>query len=138
MKIVEVNNKEAIDLINNSSKREVLTSFINNSFNNDSNSIFDCIIGVENNEIKNYSIYTGTKDTRLVQMVVEDLSSKKFLKESIKYAFNNLNAYTITIFSDKQNKLLEDEGFENLGSDNGIITYIKEKEMAKEVGRVRI
>ena len=71
-------------------------------------------------------------------MITEDLSSKRFLEESINYAFNNLNAYTITIFSDKQNKLLEDEGFENLGSDNGIITYIKEKEMAKEVGRVRI
>ncbi len=138
MKIVEVSksNKELVDLVNNSNK-EVLKSFIESDFS-DGNTIFSCIVGVENNQVKNYSIYTGTKDTRLVQIVIEDPSNKKFLEESITYAFKNLNAYTITIFSEKENRLLEDEGFENLGSDNGIFTYIKEKEMDKEVGRVRI
>lgn len=139
MKIVEVNNlnSDSISLVNNSDK-EVLKSFIDADYSKDKNIIFSCIIGVENNDIKNYSIFTGTKDTRFVQMIVENLSSKTFLEESINYAFKTLNAYTIAIFTDKPSKILEEEGFENLGNDNDIMTYIKEKELDKEIGRVRI
>lgn len=135
MKTVELNkgNKESIDL----SGKDELLSFMDSDFNDD-NAIFSCIVGLDNDEVKNYCIYTGVKDIKLVQMTIENLSSKKFLEESISYAFNKLDAYTITIFTDKQNKLLEDEGFEDLGNDNNVFTYIKEKEMDKEVGRVRI
>lgn len=139
MKIVEVNklNSDSLSLVNNSNK-ELLKSFIDTDYSKDENTIFSCIIGLENNDIKNYSIFKGTRDTRFIQMIVENLSSKSFLEESINYAFKTLNAYTITIFTDKPSKLLEEEGFENLGNDNDIITYIKEKEFDKEIGRVRV
>lgn len=140
MKIVEVNNSniEAVNLINNSSGRDNLKSFLENDFVVDKNTIFSCILGVENNEINNFCVYTGQKDTKFVQLNIEDLSNSKFLEESVNYAFNNLDCYTIAIFSEKQSKVLEDYGFENLGNDNGMITYIKDKDIEKEVGRVRI
>ena len=140
MKIVEVNksNREIVDLINNSSRKENLKSFVDDNFIIDTNTIYKCIAEVEKEEIKNYCIYTGQKDTRFVQMIVEDLSNKHFLEKSISYAFSNLDCYTITIFTDKKNKLLEELNFENLGNDNGIITYIKDKEIEKEVGRLRL
>lgn len=140
MKILELNenNIDSMNLINNSNKRIYLESVINNNSERDNNSIFSCIIGVEDNEIKNYSIYTGVKDMKLVQISIFDLSNKSFLKKSVDYAFMNLDAYTVTIFTDKQNKLLEDEGFENLGKENNMFTYIKEREFNKELGRLRI
>lgn len=139
MKIVTVNknSKESIDLVNKIGKASLL-SFINSNLGDDTNTIFSCIIGMDNDDAIDYCIYVGAKDTRFVQMNIEDLSNKRFLKAAVDYAFNNLDAYTITIFTDKQNKFLEDEGFENLGRDNDIVTYIKEKEMDKETGRVRI
>lgn len=140
MRILELNknNVDSMNLINNSNKRMYLESVIKDNSEIDNNSIFSCIVLVEDNEIKNYSIYTGVKDMKLVQISIFDLSNKSFLKKSVDYAFINLDAYTVTIFTDKHNKNLEDEGFENLGRDNNMFTYIKEREINKELGRLRI
>lgn len=101
------------------------------------NEILDCLLNVENDEIQNYCIFNGTKDNRLIQMGIESLTDKKFLEESMNYAFQVLNAHTITIFLDGDNSNLERMGFESLGQENGITTYIKEKEINIEMEKVR-
>ena len=101
------------------------------------NEISECILRVENNEIKNYCVFSGTKDNRLIQMGIENLLDGDFLEKSMDYAFKNLNAHTITIFSDGDNSNLEKKGFESLGKENGITTYVKEKEMNIEIEKVR-
>ncbi len=136
MKIVEVNSTNK-SIINDSNRQTIIDSFLNTNTNNQ-NDIHSCIIGIESDTIKNYALYTGMKDTRLVQMSIENINNKIFLEQAVNYAFQNLDAYTVTIFTDKPNKLLETEGFENLGSDNNIYTYIKDREIQKDVGRVRI
>lgn len=138
LKIVEISkNSETLSIINESTKKNAVMQFLGVN-NRDSNVINSCLIGVENNDIKNYALYIGMKDTRLIQMTIENFSSKSFFEHAVDYAYKNLNAYTITVFTDRPNKLLEDAGFENLGSDNNIVTYIKDREIEKDVGRVRI
>ncbi len=101
-----------------------------------SNSLFDCLLLVEGDGIKNYCIFTGTKDNRLVQLQFANLESKEFIEKSETYAFSFLDAHTITIFSDDSSTNLEKLGFENLGEDGGITTYIKE-EKELEMERIR-
>ena len=104
---------------------------------NSKNEIFECLLKVEQTEIDNYCIFTGTKDNRLIQMNIENPQDKKFLEESVNYAFQVLNAYTITMFSDTESSTLESLGFESLGEDNGTITYIKEQELDLKVEKLR-
>ena len=148
MKIITLNpyNNEHKELIDKYSDKEKLNSFMTLKYKTEeeyissqaiSNNIYSCILSVEKDEIKNYCIYSGVKDTGLVQMKVKNLHQKRFLEESIKYGFNIIGAHTLTIFTEKENAELENNGFENLGSDNNIVTYIKEKEVEKELGRVR-
>lgn len=100
------------------------------------NEIFECLLLKENNSIKDYCIFKGTKDNRLIQMKLSNSNSKELIKVSISYAFSILNAHTITVFSEKENTKLEAMGFESLGKVNGQTTYIKEN-IEMEIGRVR-
>ena len=149
MKLITLDpfNQEQNNLILKSDKGKELKSLIDSLtfkdkdeykiFKNESNDILECLICLNEDSISNYCIYSGTKDNKLIQMKIDNLKDKKFVKESVDYAFLNLNAYTITIFSNKDSKLLESLGFESLGSDDGITTYIKEKELDLEMERVR-
>ena len=129
------------DIVNNSNKQAFknIMEFPNyysesqyQYLKNKSNDILEGLISISGNKIKNYCIYSGTKDNRLIQMAIEDLLQKEFLEVSMDYAFSVLDAHTVTIFSDKEISVLEQKGFENLGKEDGIITYIKEKEMELE------
>ncbi len=100
-----------------------------------SNKILECLLELDGKNIKNYCLYSGMKDNRLIQMKIANLTDEKFLKKAMDYAFLTLNAYTLAIFTEQGHSSLEKYGFENLGQENGIITYIKEKENYKE--RVR-
>lgn len=145
MKIVEFNpfNKEhqaLSNIYNDKSLSSIITSYKSEDEYNEqkynSNNIYEAIVDIENNNIKNHCIFMGTRDNRLIQLQLGNLVQKKFLLESINYAFSRLNAYTITIFTDKDTPLLESIGFENLGGSDKT-TYIMEREMEKEIGSVR-
>lgn len=71
-----------------------------------------------------------------MQLQFANLESKEFIEKSATYAFSFLDAHTITIFSDDSSTNLEKLGFENLGEDGGITTYIKE-EKELEMERIR-
>ena len=134
-------------IMNQSSKKDIFQSFMSLSslcskeeyekIINRKNEIFECLLKVEQTEIDNYCIFTGTKDNRLIQMNMENPQDKKFLEESVNYAFQVLNAYTITMFSDTESSTLESLGFESLGEDNGRITYVKEQELDLKVEKLR-
>lgn len=140
-------NNDHKNMVDQSSKRNIFKNFMSISsicskeeyeqIKDKKNEISECILRVENNEIKNYCVFSGTKDNRLIQMGIENLLDGDFLEKSMDYAFKNLNAHTITIFSDGDNSNLEKKGFESLGKENGITTYVKEKEMNIEIEKVR-
>lgn len=140
-------NSEHKSIVDKSSKKNNFKSFMSISsvcrkeeyeqLKSKKNEIYECLLAVENEQIKNYCIFNGTKDNRLIQMGIEDLSDKRFLEKSMNYAFQVLNAHTITIFSDKEDSSLELMGFESLGQENGLTTYIKEQELNVELEKVR-
>lgn len=149
MKLVTLDpyNENHKSIMNQSSKKDIFRSFMSLSsvcskeefekIKNNKNEIFECLLKIEQSEIKNYCIFTGTKDNRLVQMNMENPLDNKFLEESMNYAFQVLNAYTITMFSDTESSNLENLGFESLGEDNGRIAYVKEQELNLQVEKVR-
>ena len=149
MKLITLDpyNENHKSIMNQSSKKDIFKSFMSLSsvcskeeyekIVNRKNEIFECLLKVEQTEIDNYCIFTGTKDNRLIQMNIENPQDKKFLEESVNYAFQVLNAYTITMFSDTESSTLESLGFESLGEDNGTITYVKEQELDLKVEKLR-
>ena len=149
MKLITLDpyNENHKSILNQSSKKDIFQSFMSLSsvcskeeyekIVNRKNEIFECLLKVEQTEIDNYCIFTGTKDNRLIQMNIENPQDKKFLEQSVNYAFQVLNAYTITMFSDTESSTLESLGFESLGEDNGRITYVKEQELDLKVEKLR-
>lgn len=112
-------------------------SFIDLSYENDSNQINECLIEEEQGEIKNASFYKGTKDTGLIELDVVEQTQKSFLKESVNFAFDMLHANTVTVFSKQPSRELESLGFESLGEHQGRMTYIKEQVIEEKIGRVK-
>lgn len=149
MKLITLDpyNEDHRSIMNQSSKKDSFKSFMSLSsicskeefekIKNRKNEIFECLLKVEQSEIENYCIFTGTKDNRLIQMNMENPLDKKFLEQSVNYAFQVLNAYTLTMFSDTESSTLESLGFESLGEDNGRITYVKEQELDLKVEKLR-
>ena len=149
MKLITLDpyNSEHKNIIDKSLKKDIFKNYMKISSilskeeyeenKNNTNEISEYLLKVENDEIRNYCFFSGTKDNRLVQIVLENLLDKSFLEESTNYAFQVLNAHTITIFSDKDDQGLEKIGFESLGKENGITTYIKEKDMTMQIEKVR-
>lgn len=149
MKLITLDpyNEAHRSIMNQSSKKDVFKSFMSLSsvcskeefekIKNSKNEIFECLLKVEQSEIKNYCIFTGTKDNRFVQMNMENPLDNKFLEESMNYAFQVLNAYTLTMLSDAESSALESLGFESLGEDNGMFTYVKEQELNLQVEKIR-
>lgn len=149
MKLITLDpyNENHKSMLNQSSKKDIFKSFMSLSslcskeeyekIINRKNEIFECLLKVEQTEIDNYCIFTGTKDNRLIQMNIENPQDKKFLEESVNYAFQVLNAYTITMFSDTESSTLDSLGFESLGEEKGKITYIKEQELDLKVEKLR-
>ena len=149
MKLITLDpyNENHKSIMNQSSKKDIFKSFMSLSsvcskeeyekIVNRKNEIFECLLKVEQTEIDNYCIFTGTKDNRLIQINIENPQDKKFLEQSVNYAFQVLNAYTITMFSDTESSTLESLGFESLGEEKGKITYIKEQELDLKVEKLR-
>lgn len=94
-------------------------------------------------ELKDSCTIQGERDIKLCNLSFAKLKRKvknrPLLSLAIDYAFTVLamEDIFITISSqDKNLKLnLENSGFENLGEENGKITYLKEKENIKSIGR---
>lgn len=141
MNLITLNpySREQQELVKNSKKEQDLKRIIEihkfyskeeyDEIKSKSNDILECLVAENKGEIVNYCIYTGTKDNRLIQMDLENIAQKDFLQKAEKYAFSVLDAHTISVFSKKPSQILENSGFENLGEEGGITTYIKEKEI---------
>ncbi len=103
--------------------------------------INETLLNIQNEKIINLCFFTGTKDNKLVQLDIENLKNgnneknREFLTAATNYALASLEAETMTIFSNElDSKMLEANGFISLGENNGINTYVKDREKAEEIG----
>lgn len=108
------------------------------SVKNNSNDINECLMSINGSDVSNFCFFNGTKDNKLVQMSIKNLQQREFVEQSLTYAFDRLDAETVTVFS-KENyaRQLDNLGFENLGEYNGVNTYVKDRVLEENMGRVR-
>ena len=91
-------------------------------------------------KIKDYCYIQGEKDRKICTITLAPIKTKKrkILERAIDYIFYILNMEEIFISIPKEDNNLkqnvEEMDFESLGEENGIITYITEKENQKEMG----
>ena len=101
------------------------------------------VFSMENNAIKDSCFIRGERDIKICELYFSPLKEKnrQLLKDASNYALNRLGMEQIFVLispNDKNMKInLESRGFENIGNVNGQLTFIKEKEDKKEVGRVK-
>ena len=97
----------------------------------------------QNGTISEICYISGVKDIKQCTLSFESKNksvSKKILKAGINYAFNTIGMETIFINVDTDNqkliKLLDNEGFINIGEVKGKNTFLKEKEII-EIGSMK-
>lgn len=87
---------------------------------------------------------SGEKDrkacTLYFSLLKEEQKNRKLISIATDYVFNALGMEEVFIPSNINDSNLisnlENKGFESLGEENGVITFIKEKEEIKEIGKV--
>lgn len=97
----------------------------------------------QHKDLKDSCAIQGERDIKLCNLsfakLKKNIKNRPLLPLAIDYAFTVLAMEDIFITistQDKNLKLnLEHSGFENLGEENGKITYLKEKENIKSIGR---
>ena len=110
---------------------------------NDPNMITEIVANMDKGKIFNACYYSGTKDTKFVELSINNQEGNKkrvnseFLTDATSYAFDRLNAETIVVFSQKDDSNLLAEGYESLGLLNDKYIYIKDKEDYKELRAVK-
>ena len=144
--LIDINNKEHIKLIKAYEKKNNLNNILSYLKNNDLNHIIIkeiiCSIGKEG--IKDICFIRAEKDkkTFFIDFIEKnkDIRNKPLIRYAEEYAFKNLGMEEIFIQVKKDNKRLinniEDENFDKLWEEHDIITFIKNKELEKEQGRV--
>lgn len=108
------------------------------------NSICQSLFLQDNGKIKDSCHIQGEKDIKTCTIFFAPIKSnsrnRHLLSLTTDYAFNVLGMEEIFVLvhqEDTNLKLqLETKHFENLGLENGYITYLKEKEDIKEMGRI--
>lgn len=133
MKLEVLDSKEYDLIKENKLLKEILML---KKFNVNTNEVYDAILGVNNNRLRNYCIIRGTQDNGLFNLNLDKVKQLSFLKKCLEYVFTVFNAKTISIFSKEEiSSLLLPFGFEYLGIVDGKNTYIKEKKI--QVNRER-
>ncbi len=113
-------------------------------FQKESNKVYKTLFIEENSSIKDYCSISGEKDrkTSILDLVKlkEPIRNRTIISETLNYAFNVLGMEEVFVMSKEEDANLihnlETKGFESLGEDDGVITYMKEKEEIKEVGKI--
>ncbi|MCI8347457.1 MAG: hypothetical protein HFJ12_05905 [Bacilli bacterium] len=109
-----------------------------------SNTICEMAMSMMGQKVQNLAIIQGTRDNRLIELTIinqkdgDNEKNRDFIKKTTDYSFNQLNAETIVIFSNHQDKALEALGYESLGNDPGMIPYIKDREKTVGIGMKRV
>lgn len=109
-----------------------------------SNTIYEMAISTVGQKVQNLAIIQGTRDNKLIELTIMNLKdgdnekNRSFIEETTEYSFGQLNAETIVVFSNHQDKTLESLGYESLGNDQGIIPYIKDREKMAVAGMKRV
>lgn len=109
-----------------------------------SNTIYEMAISMMGQKVQNLAIIQGTRDNRLIELAIinrkdgDNEKNRNFIEKTTEYSFNQLNAETIVIFSNHQDKALEELGYESLGNDVGMIPYIKDREKIVVTGTKRV
>lgn len=99
-------------------------------FNINSNEVYEALLNVKNDQLKNYCVIKGTQDNGFFNIKVNKLKQSDFFKKCLEYVFDVLQAKTISIFSKEEvSELLLPFGFEYLGIVDGTNTYIKDKQI---------
>lgn len=98
--------------------------------------ISEILFSIKNNQIMHTCSYRGMKDNRLIEMEIDGITtSEAFFNEATNYAFERLDAETVTIFSNElKEDLLRKMGYEPLGEVNGFMAYIKDRQKAEKIG----
>ena len=136
MKLLVANNLDDIRKIKNhlSHNLDDFSDFLNGD-NSDDNLINECTYTLKNNNIDNICFLTGTKDNKLVKASIYNLGEKPFIKSVENHAFNDLEAETITIFTNNKSNL-ENLGFEFIGDIDGKNAWLKDKQSLKEMDKI--
>lgn len=108
-----------------------------------SNNINEIALTISSAKISNLALITGTKDNRLIQVKLVYKSSRNektpsFITEITNHSFQDLQAETIALFSKTENRSLELMGYEALGYDDNLYTYIKDREKIDTIGRKKV
>ncbi len=109
-----------------------------------SNMIYEMAISIAGQKVQNLAMIHGTRDNRLIELTIMNLKdgdnekNRSFIEKTTEYSFGQLNAETLVIFSNHQDKTLESLGYESLGNDHGIIPYIKDREKMVISGMKRV
>lgn len=106
-----------------------------------SNNIQEMVISVVGQRIQNLGMIQGTRDNKLVELKIQNLKdgnnekNREFIHRITEYSFQHLGAETLVIFSNYQDMTIESEGYESLGCDDGLYTYVKDREKIESTGR---
>lgn len=105
-----------------------------------SNDIFEVIATLKDDEVNNLCYFKGTRDNKFIEMNLINVNgkiTKPFINIASDYAFNNLDAETVTIFSNNiKEDLLISLGYQSLGMYRNKDTYVKDRKDYKELGSV--
>lgn len=106
---------------------------------NNTNEINQVILFQESGKVKDYCLIQGVKDMKMVTASLAPIKTKNreildFLPD---YVFRVLGIEELFISFPSYNKDLEEQlktrGYESLGEENKIVTYIKEKQKESEI-----
>ena len=105
------------------------------------NEINEVLFTLEKEKINDFCSINGVKDMKTCTLYFPKLEKKQrlMIKAATDYALNHLGLESVFITIDKNDKIminnLEKLSFESLGEENGVVTYMTEKEKILEKGR---
>lgn len=112
--------------------------------NKSSNEIEQSLFTQEKEKIKDFCHIHGEKDIKSCNIAFAPIKTKlrnrRLITLATEYALNVLGMQEVFVLATDSDKVLvanlEAKGFESLGSESGITTFLKEKEELKELERV--
>ncbi len=131
--------KDIVDFI---TRTRNFTPELYNEIKKGSNEIEEILYLKEDNKIKDYCHIYGEKDRKIgtITFSITGVKRKSFIPMIINCT-QELGIKEVFIKTTPEDKVLikdlDDLGFESLGEDNGIVIYLKEEELEKEVQRKR-
>lgn len=110
----------------------------------ESNIITQSLFLEDNSIIKDCCYINGEKDRKACTLyfspLKEETKNRRLISIASDYVFNALGMEEVFINANTNDtnlvSNLKSKGFESLGEENGVITFLKEKEDEKEIGKV--